>query len=121
MYQHLNEDGTPYIFTRGVDHYMPVRADQAPTCTPINHPYQQQRDRRLRFLRDAMTRSVFEYYHNFWAASPDPSEEELPGQLVFGVGDQLGLEQDDTSSDNDVYLAMVCFLDSWLLIHRCER
>lgn len=29
MYQHLNEDGTPYIFTRGVDYYMPVSADRA--------------------------------------------------------------------------------------------
>lgn len=89
MYQHLNEDGTPYVFTRGVDYYM------------------QQRDRRLRgSLRDALTRSFFEHYHNLWAGSPDPSEEEPLGQLVFGVGDQLGLEQDDTGSDNDVYLAM---------------
>ncbi|KAI0255856.1 hypothetical protein BJV78DRAFT_1118938 [Lactifluus subvellereus] len=24
MYQHLNEDGTPYVFDHGVDHYMPV-------------------------------------------------------------------------------------------------
>ena len=59
-----------------------------------------------------MSRSVFEYYHNFWTTSPEPSEEELPRQLVFGVGDQLGLEQDDTSSDNDEYLALVCFLNS---------
>jgi len=82
-----------------------------PHVTPINHPYQQQRDRRLRgSLRDALIRSV-EYYHNFWAGSPDPSEEEPLGQLVFGVGDQLGLEQDDTGSDNDVYFAMVCFLN----------
>lgn len=54
-----------------------------------------------------MTRSVFDFYHNFWTASPDPSEEELPRELVFGVGDQLGLEQDDTGSNNDVYLALV--------------
>ena len=58
-----------------------------------------------------MSRSIFELYH-LWAASPDPSEEELPRELVFGVGDELGLEQDDTSSDNDVYLALVCFLNS---------
>lgn len=79
--------------------------------TSINHPYPQQRDRRLRgFLRDVMSRSVFDFYHNFWAASPDPSDEELPRQLVFGVGDQLGLEQDDAGYDNDVYLTVVCSL-----------
>ena len=33
MYQHLNEDGTPYIFTRGVDYYMPVSADRAHIIT----------------------------------------------------------------------------------------
>lgn len=65
----------------------------------------QQRSRRLRgFLHDVMTRSVLEFYD--WAASPDLSEEELPR---IGVGDQLGLEQDDTGS---VYLALVCFLNS---------
>ncbi|KAH9967278.1 hypothetical protein BC827DRAFT_1123841 [Russula dissimulans] len=30
MYQHQNEDGTPYTFTRGVDYYMPV----SPVPTP---------------------------------------------------------------------------------------
>jgi hypothetical protein len=30
MYQHLNEDGTPYIFSRGVDYYMPVSPTRAP-------------------------------------------------------------------------------------------
>lgn len=89
MYQHLNDDGTPYTFTRGVDYYMP------------------QRDRRLRgiqILRDVVTRSVFEYYHDFWIGSPDPSEEELTPELVFG--EELGLEQGDTGSDSGPYFGL---------------
>jgi len=87
MYQHQNEDGTPYTFTRGVDYYMP------------------QRDRRLRGLLRDMTRSVIEYYHGIpWLDSPDPSEEELPGELLFS--DESVLEQGDTASINDVYLAL---------------
>jgi len=58
-----------------------------------------------------MTRSVMEYYHTIpWLDSPDPSEEELPGELLFG--DDLMLDQGDTASVNDVYLALtrlVCF------------
>ena len=53
-----------------------------------------------------MTRSVFEYYHDFWIGSPDTSEEELSGELVFG--EEAGLELGDTGSENDVYLG-VCF------------
>ena len=34
MYQHLNEDGTPYIFSRGVDHYMPVSPVHTPPLEP---------------------------------------------------------------------------------------
>lgn len=104
MYQHLNEDGTPYTFTRGVDHYMPVSLNLTLTYTPIDHP--QQRDHRLRgILREVMTRSVFEYYHEFLIGSPDSSEEELSEELVF---EEAGLELGDTGSENDLYLG-VCF------------
>jgi hypothetical protein len=57
-------------------------------------------------LREVMTRSRFEYYHDFWIGSPDTSEEELPGELVFG--EEAGLELGDTGSENDLYLG-VCF------------
>ena len=36
MYQHLNEDGTPYIFSRGVDYYMPVSPVHAPPSEPLS-------------------------------------------------------------------------------------
>jgi hypothetical protein len=35
MYQHLNDDGTPYIFSRGVDHYMPVSPIRALPSEPV--------------------------------------------------------------------------------------
>jgi hypothetical protein len=52
-----------------------------------------------------MTRSVFEYYHEFLIGSPDSSEEELSEELVF---EEAGLELGDTGSENDLYLG-VCF------------
>jgi hypothetical protein len=62
-----------------------------------------------------MTRSVFEYYRDFWIGSPGASEEELPGELVFG--EEASLEQSDSGTDRDVFLALsdlVCFRDpSW--------
>jgi hypothetical protein len=36
MYQHLNEDGTPYIFSRGVDYYMPVSPVHVPPSEPLS-------------------------------------------------------------------------------------
>lgn len=36
MYQHLNEDGTPYIFSRGVDYYMPVSPVHAPPSETLS-------------------------------------------------------------------------------------
>lgn len=36
MYQHLNADGTPYIFSRGVDYYMPVRPIRTPLSEPLS-------------------------------------------------------------------------------------
>jgi hypothetical protein len=38
MYQHLNGDGTPYIFSRGVDYYMPVSPVRAhaPPSEPLS-------------------------------------------------------------------------------------
>ena len=57
-----------------------------------------------------MTRSVIEYYHDFWIGSLDPPEEELPGELVFG--EEAGTEQGGTDSEDDVYLTLtreVCF------------
>jgi hypothetical protein len=35
MYQHLNDDGTPYIFSRGIDHYMPVSSIQSLPSEPV--------------------------------------------------------------------------------------
>ena len=35
MYQHQNEDGTPYIFNKGVDFHMPVRLLCVLTECPI--------------------------------------------------------------------------------------
>ncbi|KAI0295953.1 hypothetical protein BC826DRAFT_256907 [Russula brevipes] len=36
MYQHLNEDGTPHIFTRGVGYRVPVSPLRASTCEPLS-------------------------------------------------------------------------------------
>jgi hypothetical protein len=36
MYQHLNEDGTPYMFSRGVDYYMPVSPVHASPSEPLS-------------------------------------------------------------------------------------
>lgn len=66
--------------------------------------------RGIQILRDVVTRSVFEYYHDFWIGSPDPSEGELPPELVFG--EELGPEQGDTGSDSGPYFGLsrvVCF------------
>lgn len=109
MYQHLNEDGTPYVFTRGVDYYMPVSLFEPPLAAPIDH--RQQRDRHLRgFLREVMTRSVFEHNYNPWIDSPDSSEEELPGELAFDQ--EAGLDLVNAGLDNATYLTLarlVCF------------
>jgi hypothetical protein len=52
-----------------------------------------------------MTRSVFEYYHGFLIDSPDPSDEELPGELVFGEEADLEQGDGDTVPDTDVYVS----------------
>ena len=36
MYQHTNDDGTPYVFARGVDYYMPVSSIRAPLSEPLS-------------------------------------------------------------------------------------
>jgi hypothetical protein len=36
MYQHLNEDGTPHVFSRGVDYYMPVSPAHAPPSETLS-------------------------------------------------------------------------------------
>jgi hypothetical protein len=56
---------------------------------------------------EVTSRSVFAYYHDFWIGSPNPSEEELHGELVFA--DEPGSEQGDTGSENDVYLEVGIF------------
>jgi len=90
MYQHLNEDGTPYIFSRGVDYYMP------------------QRDRRLRgFLREVLTRSTFDYYpvYDPWVVDPwgaVPSTET--SENVFD--DESEPEQGDVDPDNGTFFAL---------------
>jgi len=94
MYQHQNDDGTPFIFSRGVDHYMP------------------QRDRRLpgflrESLRDVFSRSTFDYYYpgyNPWADRVEPWGGEPPGGLIFD--EESDIEDGDAGPDNDVYFAL---------------
>ncbi|KAH9004720.1 hypothetical protein EDB86DRAFT_2885108 [Lactarius hatsudake] len=86
MYQHQNEDGTPYIFNKGVDFHMP-----------------QQRVRmRGIFNSAAVNRSLYEYIRNIRAifASREPSEVGLPDDPAFD--EDAELEHRDSDSESDV-------------------
>lgn len=83
MYQHQNGDGTPYIFNKGVDFYMP-----------------QQRVRMRGILNsEAMSRSLYEYIRGIRAifASREPSEVGLPDEP-----EDAELEHRDIDSESDV-------------------
>lgn len=87
MYQHLNEDGTPYIFSRGVDYYMP------------------QRDRRLRgFLREVLTRSTFDYYPVYDPWAVDPWGVRPPSETIFD--EESELEQSEVDPDSGTFFAL---------------
>jgi hypothetical protein len=73
----------------------------------------------LRAFRDVMSRSVFDYFHNFEAMF---GPELMPGELAYDLG--WGLEQNDSDSESDDLLTlagMVCFLTHSCPIFRCKR
>ncbi len=79
MYQHLNEDGTPYIFFRGVDYYTP---------SPVQ----------------VLTRSTFDYYPVYDSWVVDPLAEGLPRETISDEESELDLG--DVDPDNGNYFAL---------------
>jgi len=93
MYQHQNEDGTPYIFNKGVDFHM-------------HH----QRSRMRGILNsEAMSRSLYEYLRSIRAifASREASEMGLPDVPIFGEDAELENRDSDSESDVTMYFSMI--------------
>ncbi|KAH9066675.1 hypothetical protein EDB87DRAFT_1587491 [Lactarius vividus] len=81
MYQHQNEDGTPYVFNKGADFHIPQQGVR---------------------MRGNFNRSLYEYIRNIRAifASREPSEVGLPDDPAFD--EDAELEHPDSDSESDV-------------------
>ncbi|KAH9072112.1 hypothetical protein EDB83DRAFT_196514 [Lactarius deliciosus] len=102
MYQHQNEDGTPYIFNKGADFHMP------------------QRDRmRGIFNNAAVNRSLYEYIRNIRAifASREPSEVGLPDDPAYDEDAELEHRDSDSESDVTMFFTVPSMVGFYSLLH----